>query len=376
MRVVNASLGGPGLEPVAAGGDPGAPEHAVRDRRGQRQRQRRLHALRPVRTPGGQRPVRRRLGLQRHEGVVLQLRRAGRRRLRAGHADPLDLHLVGVRTTCRAPRWPARTRPASRRWCSRRARASSALDIKSAIMASTDAKPDLMGKAVTGGRVNADRAVTGALGGAPVNVTPPAISGTPRAGRPAGRVARAPGTRPGPPTPTPGSAPSTTARRGRRSSARPPTIYTPGASDIGAPRARHRHRHQPVRRRELDLGGGRPGRSRAPRSTPCRRSSAARRAAARRSPSPRSGARPGRPTRSSGSARPTASPGRTIGTSAASYTLTTADAGRPHPRDGHRDQRLRAGVGDQRSGRARSSGIRPPTRRRRRSPAPRSAPSR
>ena len=57
-----------------------------------------------------------------------------------------------------------------------------ALDIKSAIMASTEAKPDLAGKSVTGGRVNADRAVMGALAGAPVNVTPPVITGTPRQG--------------------------------------------------------------------------------------------------------------------------------------------------------------------------------------------------
>ena len=38
---------------------------------------------------------------------------------------------------------------------------ASALEVKSAIMASTDARPDLAGKAVTGGRVNADRAVWG-----------------------------------------------------------------------------------------------------------------------------------------------------------------------------------------------------------------------
>ena len=48
---------------------------------------------------------------------------------------------------------------------------ASALEVKSAIMASTEAKPDLAGKAVTGGRVNADRAVWGTLAGAPVNVS-------------------------------------------------------------------------------------------------------------------------------------------------------------------------------------------------------------
>jgi subtilisin family serine protease len=59
---------------------------------------------------------------------------------------------------------------------------ASALEIKSAIMASTESKPDLAGKAVTGGRVNADRAVYGTLAGAPVNVAPPVINGSPRQG--------------------------------------------------------------------------------------------------------------------------------------------------------------------------------------------------
>src|SRR3954451_18417859 len=59
---------------------------------------------------------------------------------------------------------------------------ASALDVKSAVMASTEAKPDLAGKSVTGGRVNADRAVNGVLAGAPVNVTPPVITGTPQQG--------------------------------------------------------------------------------------------------------------------------------------------------------------------------------------------------
>jgi thermitase len=59
---------------------------------------------------------------------------------------------------------------------------ASALDVKSAIMASTEARPDLVGRSVTGGRVNADRAINGVLNGAPVNVTAPAISGSPRQG--------------------------------------------------------------------------------------------------------------------------------------------------------------------------------------------------
>src|SRR3954470_807577 len=59
---------------------------------------------------------------------------------------------------------------------------ASALDVKSAVMASTEARSDLAGKSVTGGRVNADRAVSGVLTGAPVNITAPAITGTPRQG--------------------------------------------------------------------------------------------------------------------------------------------------------------------------------------------------
>ncbi|MDA0181890.1 S8 family serine peptidase [Solirubrobacter phytolaccae] len=58
----------------------------------------------------------------------------------------------------------------------------SALDIKSAIMGSVDAKADLTGRSVTGGRVNADRALAGTLGGAPANGSPPIISGTTRQG--------------------------------------------------------------------------------------------------------------------------------------------------------------------------------------------------
>lgn len=57
-----------------------------------------------------------------------------------------------------------------------------ALDIKSAIMASVDLKADLTGRAVTGGRVNAERALAGTLGGAPVNSSPPVITGVPRQG--------------------------------------------------------------------------------------------------------------------------------------------------------------------------------------------------
>ena len=110
---------------------------------------------------------------------------------------------------------------------------ASALDVKSAIMASTDAKPDLMGKAVTGGRVNADRAVTGALGGAPVNLIAPAITGTPRQGNPLGASS---GT-----WDPPGTSYAYAWQRSFDNGATWTTIvgatantYTPGVSDIGA----------------------------------------------------------------------------------------------------------------------------------------------
>ena len=122
------------------------------------------------------------------QGLVLQLRRQQRRRVRARHGDPVDLHRRPRTRTCRARRWPARTRRASRRSCCRPGPAASALDVKSAIMASTDAKPELSGKAVTGGRVNADRAVTGTLGGAPVNVVAARHHGHAAPGRRARRV--------------------------------------------------------------------------------------------------------------------------------------------------------------------------------------------
>src|SRR4051794_6946901 len=110
---------------------------------------------------------------------------------------------------------------------------ASALDIKSAIMAAAEPKPDLAGKAVTGGRVNADRAVTGAISGAPVNVTPPAMTGTPRQGVPLGASTgtwNPPGTSYGYVWQRSTDAGATwTAIVGATAS-----TYTPGTSDIGA----------------------------------------------------------------------------------------------------------------------------------------------
>ena len=109
----------PRAGPVAARGRPGAPEHAVRDRGRQRQHQRRRHPLRPVCAGGGERAVRRRVRRIRPQGLLLQLRREQRRRLRAGHRDPVDATCRPRTSTSRAPRWRARTRPASPRSCSR-----------------------------------------------------------------------------------------------------------------------------------------------------------------------------------------------------------------------------------------------------------------
>ena len=187
--------------------------------------------------------------------------------------------------------------------------AASALDVKSAIMASTEAKPDLAGKSVTGGRVNAEKAVAGAIGGAPVNVTPPVITGTPREGVALGASS-------GTWSPTGASYGYVWQRSFDGGSTWTPIVGANGVDvhpgRVGHRReaARHGHGHQPVRRRERDLGDGRPGRLGRPgqhRHSGHQRHAAPRPGALRRR---ERGTRPARPTRTSGSARPTAAPGR------------------------------------------------------------------
>ena len=127
---------------------------------------------------------------------------------------------------------------------------------------------------------------------------------------------RAPGTRPGPRTPTSGSGRSTAARPGRRSSARPPRptrrarrTSARACASRSPPPTRTAWRARPRRRSAPSLSGA-PVNTAAPviSGTP-RRGQVLTVGVGR-------GARPARPTRTSGSARPTASPGRTIGTSA------------------------------------------------------------
>ena len=200
----------------------------------------------------------------------------------------------------------------------------SALDVKSAIMASAEAKPDLAGKAVTGGRVNADRAVTGALGGAPVNVTPPAITGTPRQGV---ALSASTGTWNPPGTSygyvwqrsTDGGA-TWTAIVGATAS-----TYTPGASDIGARLRVTVTATNPYGVASATSAAVGAGRLRRPRQH--ERARHQRHAPPRPGPhrQRRPGTRPAPRTPTSGSARPTAPPGRRSAANAPNYTLTTAD---------------------------------------------------
>ena len=114
--------------------------------------------------------------------LVLQLRRQQRRRVRARHGDPVDLPLARVRVPAgHVDGQPERGRRRGARALGP-ARPPARSTSRARSWRSTDAKPELAGKAVTGGRVNADRAVAGAVGGAPANVSPPVITGTPRQG--------------------------------------------------------------------------------------------------------------------------------------------------------------------------------------------------
>ena len=216
-------------------------------------------------------------------------------------------------------------------------------------MASTDAKPDLMGKAVTGGRVNADRAVTGALGGAPVNVIAPAITGHAAPGRPAGRLVGHLG-------------PARDLLRLRLAALlrqrrdvdddrrRHRQHLHPRRVGHRRARARHGHRHQPVRRRELDLGRGRPGRLGRPgQHRPPVISGTPRRGQVLTVTSVWS------PTGTSYAYQwQRSTDGVTwtnIGTSAASYTLTTAERGARIRVTVTATNAFGQAVGDQRSGR-------------------------
>ena len=229
--------------------------------------------------------------------------------------------------------------------------AASALDVKSAIMASTDAKPDLSGKSVTGGRVNAERAVSGVVGGAPKNVTPPAITGTPRQ---ATALSASTGTW------SPAGASYSyvwersfdggatwTAIAGATAS-----TYTPGASDIGTRLRVTVTATNPYGVASASSAAVGPVASGAPVAT---------------SPPVINGVlRRGQVLTIGGAWNPAGTSysyqwqrstdggitWTTIGSDSSSYTLTAADREARVRVDGHGDQRLRADDGDQRPGRA------------------------
>ena len=200
----------------------------------------------------------------------------------------------------------------------------SALDVKSAIMASTEAKPDLAGKSVTGGRVNADRAVAGVLAGAPANVMPPVITGTPRQGVALGAssgIWNPPGTSYGYVWQRSFDGGSTwTAIVGATGS-----MYTPGASDIGASLRVTVTATNPYGVASATSAAVGPVASGAPVNTGPPVINGTR--APRPDPLRQRVVEPGRHVlpRTSGSARPTASTWTAIGANASTYTLTTAD---------------------------------------------------
>ena len=246
-----------------------------------------------------------------------------------------------------------------------------ALDIKSAIMASAEAKPELTGRAVTGARVNADRAVSGALGGAPVNVTPPVISGAPRQGVPLGAstgVWNPPGT-------TYAYALGALVRQRReldRDRRRHRLDLHAGRVGHRRDRARHGHRHEPVRRGERDLGAGRPDRLGRPGQH--RSPGHQRHAAPRPGPDRHLGLEPDRHVLH----LPVAALDRRRHLDQhrhQRHQLHAHDggAGRAGAHHGDRDQRLRAGLGDQRPGRPGRVGSAGQHHAARRSPAPASA---
>ena len=119
LRVVNASLGGPGLDQTQLTAIQAHPNTLYVIAAGNDNVNNDVDALRPVRAAGGQHPVRRRVRRERP--------RAPRSPTTAPRAStcsrPARRSCRPTRRprtrTCRARRWPARTRPASRRSCCR-----------------------------------------------------------------------------------------------------------------------------------------------------------------------------------------------------------------------------------------------------------------
>ena len=275
-----------------------------------------------------------------------------RRRLRARHGDPLDLHVARVRVPAgHVDGQPERGRRRGARAVGRAAaRARSTSRARS--WRPTDAKADLS-RQVGHRRARQRRPGASAARSAArrVNVTPPVDHGHAPPGRRAERVDRAPGARPGPRTATSGSGRSTAARRWTAIAGATASTYTPGASDIGATLRVTVTATNPYGVASATSAAVGPVASGAPVTTS--RPGHQRHAAPRPGPDRQRGLEPGRHVLR----LPVAALDRRRHLDDDRHRRVELHAhdrraGGARARDGHGDQRLRAGVGDQRPDRA------------------------
>ena len=113
----------------------------------------------PVRHEPGERPLRRRVDDGRHEGVLLELRREHGRPLRPRRGDRLDVPVTSTYTVPGRHLDGLAVRRRHRRARRRRARRCAAPRSPTSIKATVDHPAALTGLSVTGGRLNAARAV-------------------------------------------------------------------------------------------------------------------------------------------------------------------------------------------------------------------------